>query len=90
MGMCPACLLHAESPSREYHSWAEASLLDSELNAEPLLVDAFSVFVIRAFLAFLIVAKLAFEKWGTLLDKCVLSGLHVISSVFGRCTSSGL
>lgn len=53
-------------------------------------MDAFSVFVIRAFLAFLIVAKLAFEKWGTLLDKCVLSGLHVISSVFGRCTSSGL
>lgn len=43
----------------------------ARVRIEPLLVDAaaFSVFVLRAFIAIVIAAKPAFEKWGTLLDK---------------------
>lgn len=73
----------------------------ARVRIEPLLVDVFSVFVLRAFIAIVIAAKPAFEKWGTLLDKvrdiritCDLFFEHgscrVAISVFGRVHFQGI
>lgn len=71
----------------------------ARVQIEPLLVDAFSVFVLCAFIAIVIAAAL--EKWGTLLDKvrdirvtCDLFFEHgscrVAIPVFGRVHFQGI